>query len=145
MSVFQMAILFTLVWKTIISFSSSSPYNIEAFIVIMLELGGCLGALIHVLVFSSRPRATNIFLDFVSTARMLGFASYGVWFRYIGVQSLMIHPLALHAACLAPMFTHGLMHHAAHGCSSLEFVCTDGSPCLAESLRAYCTDESPCF
>lgn len=89
MSIFQTAILVALVWKTITSFDDDPLYDIEAFIVITFGLGGGLGAQVHILVSKSRPRATNRFLALISTALMLGFASYGTWFWYIGVNSLV--------------------------------------------------------
>ncbi len=101
-----MAILVTLVWKTITSFDNSSLYDIEAFIVIMFGLGGGLGVQIHVLVSSSRPRATNRFLDFVLTILMLGFASYGVWFWYAGVKSLVSTSPPCLACCMSNINTY---------------------------------------
>lgn len=133
-TIFQLALLIALIWKTVYPANHQALFDIDAFLTTVYGVGGGLGVMSYTLAQNSE-RLLNRAQDMCGNTIMVAFAMYACWFWFRGINELVSQSMLI-----LPPFQSllVLMRWSRNTCptrrtfsSLLESACMDGSPRLA--------------
>lgn len=125
-TIFQVALIITLVWKTVTSTAESSLFDLEAFLTLIYGVGGGFGTFIYALAQRSGRVKIGRAQDLCVNLITVSFGIYGIWFWFVGINTLV--------GCIPDLLRCVLANRCSLACPSQPLSSSSpGSRCTAGS------------